>query len=481
MKHSQRARLTGIIAVTALLLPSSQSLSLRAQSTSRTSLESARALAVAGRTDDALAIYDAMLSKDVADRSALLGSATALAWARRFTEAHQRYAQLLERWPSDVEVLQGLARLESWSGQLAHSEDRWRALALRDSLNPDLWVELAQVMRWRGALRDAQTSLARALTLAPTHTRALAESVALRATRATVVTPILRLSRDSEGNSLTTITMGVELPLESRRAARIMAYGRGAALGATAGESRALRASMQLPLGMRSLLLVEAGGVQLAGADSDERTRALGAVRMRSEVAPWLTMHAAISRDVLDETAPMIRSTLTSNAASLTVALRPGADWVVTTSGDVVRIKGTGAPNSRRQWQSSVERAFPASLSAGVRLWRTTHSREAADGYFSPRQQDLGELLGRWAPQSAFGWQPRIEAALGQQRIALADVRQSGPSHRLDASFAYRWRSGGELSLGYERSSVAGLVPIEAGRAASYRFEGFRAGSRFPM
>ena len=486
MAYRRWAARTELVAACALLISATLAAPLGAplgaqSEAHNASLESARALALAGRTDAALAIYDSVFLHDSASRSALLGLANTLAWARRFDGARGRYVQLLARWPADLEALQGLARLESWSGHLNESEQQWRSLATRDSLNPEVWVDLAQVLRWKGAFREAELTLERALRLVRSHERANTEMQVLRSARATALTPMLRTSRDNEGNALTTLTLGVELPLEGRRAARVVAHGRGAESGASTGQSRVLRTSVQFPLGRRASIFAEAGAVQLVGSATDERTVAIGVLRIQSELASWLTMRAAISRDVLDETAVMIQSALTSNGASVSASTQLGADWTMSAGGDVVRILSASAPNTRQQSQVALERRFAESLSAGVRAQRTAHSRVASDGYFSPIRHNVGEVLGRWTPGPLAGWHARLEAAVGRQQMVLSGAPQSGPSQRLDASVARRWRSGGEFILGYERSTVAGLVPGNIVSEVAYRFQGVRTGARIPF
>ncbi len=441
----------------------------------------ARAHAIAGRTDRALALYDSLRAIVPMDRDAAIGAATALAWGKRYAEAEGRYRDILARWPDDLEAAQGMARVAAWRGDLPASEQQWRALLDRDRQNPDHWLGLAQVLRWQDRRAEALGLLERALTMAPHHEEIRAERRRAYAAYANSLEPVIRQSSDSEGNSFWSVALTASMPLSGGHQARMSAVERSAGLGARAGRSRGMEAAAEWVFAERGALVVEAGVLQLADAESPSRLLPSGRLRGRWVAAQRLRFDGSAGRAVLDETAPLIANAIVMDGAVLATQLRLRSVWRLAASGGVSSIRGGAVPNQRQEWEAALVAAPRTAFEVGARVRQVQHARVATDGYFSPRRHDIAEATMRWEPGQSVGWGARFEGALGTQQVTLIGPAQRGPAQRLYLGLARRWELGGQFQLGYEYTSVAGLVPLGVSAPADYRRHGVVASGRLPL
>jgi len=441
----------------------------------------ARAHAVAGRTDRALALYDSLRIVVPMDREAALGAATALAWGRRYAEADVRFREILTYWPDDLDAAQGLARLTAWRGDLPGSERQWRALVDRAPHNPEHWLGLAQVLRWQHRGGEALGVLERALLIAPAHDEVRAERRRLYATYANSIEPVMRQGRDSEGNSSWSITTAAVIPSSRGHQARVVAVERAAELGVRSGRSRGLNASAELALAAHGALLVEAGVMELADAQQSARLLPSGRVRGRWSPTARLRLDGTFGRTVLDETAPLMATAIRMDGGELVARLQVRSIWSLSASGAMASLSGGARRNQRGEWVAALVAAPSASIELGARVRQVRHALVATDGYFSPRRHDIAEATARWEPGRSVGWGARFEGALGAQRLVLLGPAQRGPAQRLYAGLARRWELGGQLQLGYEYTSVAGFAPPGVTDPAAYRRHGVVASGRLPL
>lgn len=441
----------------------------------------ARAHAMAGRTDRAIALYDSLRAIVPMDRDAAVGAATALAWGKRYADAEIRYREILTRWPDDLEAAQGRARLAAWRGDLSDSEGQWRALLDRAPQNPDHWLGLAQVLRWQDRRADALAVLERALTIAPDHAEVRAERRRLYAVYANSIEPLIRQSRDSEGNSFWSVSVAAAMPLAGGHHARMTAVERAAGLGARAGRSRGVDAAVEWAFAERGALIVEAGALQLADAELPSQLLASGRLRGRWVPTQRLRVDVSAGRAVLDETAPLIANAIVMDGGGLATELRLRSVWRLTVNGGVASLRGGALPNRRHEWETAVLAAPSANLELGARVRQLQHQRLATDGYFSPRRHDIAEATMRWEPGQSVGWAARFEGAIGTQQVTLAGPAQRGPAQRLYVGLVRRWELGGQFQLGYEYTSVAGLVPLGVTAPADYRRHGVVFSGRLPL
>lgn len=476
MGHAAWRRLAGA----AWLLLMAGPLTLGAQE--RTSPHAiARAHAIAGRTDRAIALFDSLRAIVPMDRDATLGAATALAWGKRYAEAELRYRDMLVRWPADLEAAQGLARVTAWRGDWEASERQWRALLDRDPQHPEHWLGLAQVLRWQNRRGEALGVLERGLSIAPSHPELRAERRRAYAAYANAIEPIVRQSNDSEGNSFWSVALTASIPLSHGHQARLTAVERSAGLGARAGRSRGVEGSAELAFGELGALLIEAGAQQLADAEQPSRLQASGRLRGRWLPRTGLRFDGSVGRTVLDETAPLIANAIVVDGGALATQLQLRDRWRLAVGGGVSTLRGGTEPNRRQEWDVALVAAPSDHVELGARVRQVQHARLATDGYFSPRRHDIAEATVRWEPGQTVGWGARFEGALGTQQVTLAGPAQRGPAQRAYVGLARRWELGGQLQLGYEYTSVAGIVPLGVSTPAEYRRHGVVIGARLPL
>lgn len=441
----------------------------------------ARAHAIAGRTDRAIALFDSLRAIVPMDRDAALGAATALAWGRRYAEAEGRYREILRRWPHDVEAAQGLARIAAWRGDWSASESQWRALLDRDPKDPEHWLGLAQLLRWQDRRGEALAVLEQGLTIAPTHAELRAERRRAYASYANAIEPTVRQSKDSEGNSFWSVAFTAAFPLAAGHQVRLTAVERSAGLGVRAGRSRGMEGGAEFAFGERGALIVEAGALQLADAEQSSRLLASGRLRGRWTPGARWRIDGSLGRAVLDETAPLIANAIVIDGGVLATQLRSHRHWRFDASGGVSSIRGGTVPNQRQEWDAAVVATPRATLELGARVRQLRHERLATDGYFSPRRHDIAEATMRWEPGQTVGWGARVEGALGTQQLTLAGPSQRGPAQRLYLGLARRWELGAQLQLGYEYTSVAGIAPLGVAAGPDYRRHGVVASGRLPL
>ncbi len=140
----------------------------------------AETLNFAGRTDEALALYDQFLATNSNDGDAILGKARVYNYANRLPEAETTYRQALTVQPSNYQAQVELADV---LGRRGNYPDAIQLYALAIQSNPtDLTsrIELARVQRYAGRNSDAEATLTQVLNADDRNVEALTERGILR-------------------------------------------------------------------------------------------------------------------------------------------------------------------------------------------------------------------------------------------------------------------------------------------------------------
>ena len=140
----------------------------------------AETLNFAGRTDEALALYDQLIAANPSDGDAILGKARVYNYANRLPEAETTYRQALTVQPSNYQAQVELADV---LGRRGNYPDAIQTYALAIQSNPnDLTsrVELARVQRYAGRNADAEATLTQVLDADSRNVEALTERGILR-------------------------------------------------------------------------------------------------------------------------------------------------------------------------------------------------------------------------------------------------------------------------------------------------------------
>lgn len=116
----------------------------------RKTLEAARKLTTAGRTQDALALYASYAAKFQTDREIDLAICRLYNWSKQYATAERGYLEFLRRYGDDSQARIELASVQKWSGEYAAADRSYHAVLQRDRNNADALLGVAQVSDYRG-------------------------------------------------------------------------------------------------------------------------------------------------------------------------------------------------------------------------------------------------------------------------------------------------------------------------------------------
>ena len=462
----------------------------------------------AGRFDEALERYEAVLRQDSTSARAVFRVATMLAWRNDLSRSESMFRLYLRLAPGDDDGRIGLARTlawgghyeqsvalcdsvlaanpkqrdaallaaqaHAWSGNLRRAIDRYRGWLSAHPDDADAWMALAQTWQWSNRAEEARDALDHALAADPANIKARTQldwvNVALRPS----LEPTISSSDDSDDNRSTTYQLraGWRAPWQ----ARLVADGsyRVADLGARHGTAASLRASSSFaPLNGEWTVRGEIGAAQLAGTDAPgspvvTRVEPLAAVRLSGRVARRLSLGVGASHAAFDETAPLIQSGIATTSLDADGDFAIGRRLTLGGGGGWTRLSGGSGPNRRVAGSSTLRwTAWPfVSFAAGIRGFAYEHG--AFDGYFAPKRYLLGEASSRLHLGGDLGWALESELGLGNQSItAFDDSHTARFAQRANASILYRPLPGAEWSLSGGFANVASPATISS---ADYRF-----------
>ena len=110
------------------------------------------------RYEEAIRIFDQVLSADPNLLDAELGRAWTLAWDGQYDAARKSFGAILEKHPEHFEAGKGLAYTALWSGQYKHAIQRFRNLLTEKPEEEDLHMAIGLARVNAGFLKGARTS-----------------------------------------------------------------------------------------------------------------------------------------------------------------------------------------------------------------------------------------------------------------------------------------------------------------------------------
>lgn len=445
----------------------------------------AQALAWAARFPAAVAAYERWLSHAPADTAAELGLARTLAWAGQLDAAESRYAGVAERGGSS-EAERGVARVAGWRGDLARSERLWRALTERHPADAESWLGLGQVQRWAGQTRAADTSLRRALVLAPASAEAREALQAVRVDLAGAAEPLGTHSTDSDGNRMNTLTVAVlSQPMGTARL-RLTASMREAGYQGTTGLSTGIRAGLLWSSpGNRISTTTELGAShlssQIAQRDATTHTRPWAVLRLGSRFSPRVAGGVTITAVPFDETATLIRGGIHTTGLEADMSLMLPGHLSLGVAGGRTTLNGGLLPNVRRAVDATARWRGRAGLSVAVTARGMAYDTTGrTDGYFAPHRFTLVEGSVRKIFGSDRGWGGTLEGAVGRQGIRFVSGERANGNLASRGSVVLRYSpvAGYQVEAAGGASSVAS--PFAQG-AAEYSVTWFSLGGRIKV
>jgi tetratricopeptide (TPR) repeat protein len=445
----------------------------------------AQALAWAGRFPAAVAAYERWLTHSPADTAAELGLARALSWAGSLVAAESRYAGVADRGGS-ADAERGVARVAGWRGDLTRSERLWRALTERYPADAESWLGLAQVQRWAGQTRAADTSLRRALVLAPSSVEALEALQSVRVDLAGAAEPLGTHFTDSDGNRMNTLTVAVISRRVGTARLRLTAAMREADYLGTTGSSTGIRAGLLWSSpGDRIATTTELGATHLssrsAQRDATAHVRPWAVLRLASRFSTRVAGGVTFSAVPFDETATLIGGGIHTMGLESDMSLTLPGHLSLGVGGGRTTINGGLLPNVRRAVGATARWGGWAELSIAVTARGMAYDTTGhIDGYFAPHRFTLVESSVRKVFGRDRGWGATLEGAVGRQGIRFASGDQTSGSLASRGSVVLRYSplAGYQVEAAGGASSVAS--PFAQG-AAGYSMTWFSLGGRIKV
>jgi choline-sulfatase len=141
----------------------------------RTALLEAEDLLRAGRWDEAIARFDAILARDPESRFAALRSGIALLKAGHTEAAVERLQRAVALDPHRAETRYALADALTRRGDFRRAAEQWAELARLQPRRFEAWFNLGLALIDAGRPAEAATALTSALEISPRHPRGLLE------------------------------------------------------------------------------------------------------------------------------------------------------------------------------------------------------------------------------------------------------------------------------------------------------------------
>jgi Flp pilus assembly protein TadD len=472
----------------------------------------------AGKYDDALRLYSAVLTRDSASARATFRAATILGWRNDFDRSVALFRKYLTLSPGDADGRVALARVLAWrgdyrqalaicdsvleavadsrdaallagqtlawSGHLEAAANRYNQWLERHPNDAEAWNGLAQVWRWAGRSERARDALRHALAVEPTNAAALGQLEWMEVALAPSLEPAVTSTDDSDRNRTLTYLLRAGLPAPWNARVQTDASFRTADYGVAHGSSATVRASSSwTPLDRTWTLQGELGLAQLDGNDGASahtaHTEPLGSLRWSGRVAPRLSLGADVSHTAFDETATLIFSGIatTTVGADAHITLRPRLSLIANSGW--TRLIGGSSPNNRLEGSGALRWTLTKTLSVTASMRGFGYDHSANDGYFAPRRYVLSEGSARLNLGGELGWALDTEVGLGDQRITGFDSSNASRfAQRGTMKVAYRPAAGVEWSLGATFANVASLTTISS---ANYRAFSLALGGRLRL
>ncbi len=476
----------------------------------------ARTYTWAGRSDDALAIYRAVLAAQPDYRAAAMGAGQVLAWAARFDESVATYRAWLRHRPNDRDATLALARtlawwgklreaarlydslqvadggsepkkgralVAAWQGDLAGSERLWRDLTTERPNDAEVWTGLAQVLRWRARPFEAREALLHALRIDPRHRDAQSQRRWLDAELAPTLHGQALSTGDSDGNRAHIYAIDAATLPWRRAAVRVDALQVRAEFGGARRVSQTARASVRvrLPWGAQDWTARLELGVNRrpsTGTAATAPTLGLGGLAVGGRMSDRANVELRVGRAVIDETVALIANGVRLTSADGDWSAQLGERLNVSAALSTGRITSDSGSNARLVGGVGARWAMAHGRSFGIAARALGHSREARDGYLSPRRYAHVELTARARHGRELGWAFTGDAGLGAQYADYRAQRSTQPTQRLTGAVSYVFAPGLEWTL---TGALANVATTGSLSASGYRFGSLSVAGRVPL
>jgi len=409
---------------------------------------------------------------DPANTDLMVAHARVLSWAGRTADAVALYDTALTRDSSRVDALAGRAQSVAWAGDLDRAEALWHSALVGHPDDATLLVGLAQTLYWKGepGLARAYVDRARAVAPGDASVRDL-EKILRAAVRPDFGTSVSGAG-DSDGETFYWQDLWLSGPLAGDARGTITAGWRRATLGSTNASSYGMAGVVMVPLsptfGARAGL-----GARYLNAGGADHTPLTGQAGVSWQPAPFAALGLGYAHAAFDETAALIDHGFTTNNIDFSFDLDPKP--TISISG------GSGATwfsdgNRRLSGVVAVLGGLGHGVSAGVYGRMMGFKTDTlGDGYFSPLRFTVVEARAIYNLRRG-RWGLRTDGGVGSQQINLVSGT-AGPwqfEWHLTAVLSRSW-NGGEITLEGLYTNSAGASTVGAFRYHSITL-GFHQG-----
>ena len=378
---------------------------------------------------EALRLFQRYVALEPSDPWGYLAVADMLARLGRYHEAMQESDTALRLAPNERDAVMGRARVLVRAGRTDAAVVAYRQWLATHDRDPEAWREIARELVRAGRPGDAAHALERAQSQAfdPDVARRLA---AVRAAAAPAFTPVVRGSRDSDGN--TTLRLGGSAELSARGPTRmgITASREQVGDGFTTTELDAV--AVNATWRPRASLKVEAaaGAARFDGAGGSSATMVpTGAVRARWRAparGPAFDLRA--ERSVIDASPLLVTNRVVRSELRGIVELPVAGGLKLRALGRAAALSDSAEVNHRTSFAGVVAFAATPSIEVSGQVHQLRYAHSSSAGYFAPRFAQIVEA-GTYVEFEAGSVLCALDAGAGVQRVA-AHGAHVGPWRR---------------------------------------------------
>ena len=436
----------------------------------------------------ALRLYEKYVRLEPADPWGYMAVGSAAARLGRYGEALRWYDRAATRAGSARDaardVAMGRAKVLERAGRTEGAIATYTVWLAGHPTDAEAWRDLGQQELKAGRPEAAARALRRSLALEPNgHARAwLARALALRAP---AVEPFAGGSRDTDGNTISTLGVRTDVAVADGARLGLAAQHSSVADGLDLGATDALRVvgNWRAEAGVRLEWGVGLGRTSSsAGGVQGWRAYPVGNVRLQ-----WRAPGAGARLDLrAQHDALALSPTLMANGV-----MRSEVSAQVSLPAGPIALRGLGriaqlTAGGQRNWRSLVGGAIAVPLSASAEIsgdvQRLAYADPSTVGYFAPRLAELIEAGSYVDFMPAPPWEVELDVGAGVQREADhgAPLGQWRRALRLYAYSTVELAPGSALILEIE-SYDAPLATAAATTSAAWRWGSARLGLRWAL
>lgn len=474
---------------------------LRAQGTSADASALARAdsLLSSGEGDSARDAYRQVLERDPGNTRAIFGlarslqgSAEAVVLLRRYTalepddawgywalaealdgvgqpkEGVAAYAEALKREPGERDFWIGQARLLVRGGYRAQAIQRYEGWISRQPGDAEALRELAEQLRKSNRPGAAASALERSLRLQP-DARAEERLRALRMELAPTLEPVLRVSRDSDGN--TTLSTRVAADLRAADGLRIGVLGGRVRSADALAASSAWEGAVGVDWRSGGAASVRGQtGVAVIGASQPGPFEVVPILRLRTR---WRPAHGPsaelrLQHEPVSSTPLLLSTPVVLSEAHAAVDLPIAGPLYARAMARAGLLRADVGSNLRTGASGGGVLRLGEATEIGTLYHRTRYAEPAQAAYFAPERIEAVEFTAYTEYYGAWPLTLSLDGGVGGERVT--DWNQAAgkwqPAFRLWSQLSWSIRPGRELRLeaeAYETRAGPTLAPTAAG------------------